>query len=80
MKRYVKATTDDEYCVIRIDSLYDDTGYLGVDGGWYNRPYDSYIIKYSKSGAYRKAKQLNAKNTDDSLRYEAKKLDNIIYN
>lgn len=79
MKRYVRATNDDEYCVIRIDSLYGDTGYLGENGIWYNRPYNRYITKYNKSGAYRKAKQLNAKNTDDSLRYEVEKLDNIIY-
>ena len=73
MKRYIRATTDDEYCVIRIDSLYGDTGYLGSDGGWY-KPYASYVMKYSKSGAYRKAKQLNSQNTDDSLRYEVEKI------
>lgn len=78
MKRYVKATNDN-YCVIRIDSRYGGTGYLGNDGTWYNRPYNSYIAKYSKSGAYSKVRQLNAKNTDDSLRYEVETLDNIIY-
>lgn len=78
MKRYVRATND-EYCVIRIDSRYGDTGYLGKDGIWCNRPYVGYIIKYNKSEAYRKAEQLNAENIDDSLKYEVEKLDNILY-
>lgn len=78
MKRYIRAT-DDNYCIICIDSRYGDTEYLGKDEIWYNHPYDKYITKYNKSGAYSKVKQLNAKNTDDSIRYEVEKLDNIIY-
>lgn len=78
MKRYIKAT-DDTYCVISIDSRYGDTGYLGKNNIWYNRPYNRYVTKYSKSDADSKVKQLNAENTDDSIRYEVEKLDNIIY-
>ena len=78
MKRYIKAT-DDEYCVICIDSRYGDTGYLGKNGTWYNAPYNRTVAKYSKSGAYSKVKQLNANNTDDSLRYEVEKVDTMLY-
>ena len=78
MKRYVKAANDN-YCVICIDSRYGDTGYLGENGIWYNRPYDRYITKYSKSDAYSKVKQLNAENTDDSIRYEVEKVDSTLY-
>ena len=78
MKRYIRATND-TYCVKRIDSRYDDTGYLGENDIWYNRPYAKYVTKYSKSGAYSKVKQLNAKNTDDSLSYEVEKVDTLLY-
>ena len=42
-------------------------------------PYNRYITKYSKSDAYSKVKQLNDKNTDDSLRYEVEKVDSVLY-
>lgn len=77
MKRYIRATNE-EYCIKCIDSRYGDTVYLGKNNIWYNRPYNRYITKYSKSGAYSKVNQLNAKNTDDSLRYEVEKLDYIL--
>ena len=78
MKRYIKAS-DDTYCVICIDSRYGDTGYLGKNGTWYNRPYNRSVAKYSKSDAYSKVKQLNAENTDDSLKYDIEKVDTMLY-
>ena len=78
MKRYIKASND-TYCVRCIDSRYGDTVYLGKDGTWYNHPYDKYVAKYSKYGAYNKVKQLDANNTDDSLRYDVEKVDTMLY-
>lgn len=77
MKRYIRAYND-AYGIKCIDSRYGDTSYLGKNNIWYNRPYNRYITKYSKSGAYSKVKQLNAENTDDSLRYEVEKLGDIL--
>ena len=79
MKRYIKSSGDyDYYCVVRIDRLYNDKGYFSKDGMWLNRPYTRYIKKFSKSGAYAKAKKLNAENTDDDLTYTAEKITDTV--